>query len=217
MLESDLRSEVKHARDWLLLVLVNAITLSRFYLAYLFARQILIGRGIYVLLLLFFLAAVTDFIDGRLARTWGVESKLGSLLDVTADFCFVLSACIALYFCSLVPAWMIGVLLLKTAEFFITSSVLRIQRMKLSDEELERRRFHRCSSAGKLRKNVFVYDVVGRVVAAMFYILPMAVLILAEFSEGAVQNAALNVFFVPLAVASLVSSAHRVSLCYTWR
>lgn len=69
MLESDLRSEAKHARDWLLLVLVNAITLSRFYLAYLFARQILIGRGIYVLLLLFFLAAVSDFIDGRLART----------------------------------------------------------------------------------------------------------------------------------------------------
>src|SRR5205809_6222765 len=34
---------------------------------------------------LFCLAAATDWVDGRLARRWGVTTKLGSFLDTTAD------------------------------------------------------------------------------------------------------------------------------------
>jgi phosphatidylglycerophosphate synthase len=34
---------------------------------------------------LFALAAVTDFLDGYLARRWHVESVLGAFLDTTAD------------------------------------------------------------------------------------------------------------------------------------
>jgi CDP-diacylglycerol--glycerol-3-phosphate 3-phosphatidyltransferase len=42
------------------------------------------------------LAAATDWIDGRLARRWGVTSKLGSFLDTTADKLLVTGVLIAL-------------------------------------------------------------------------------------------------------------------------
>jgi CDP-diacylglycerol--glycerol-3-phosphate 3-phosphatidyltransferase len=35
----------------------------------------------------FFVAAATDWIDGRLARRWGVTTRLGAFLDTTATSC----------------------------------------------------------------------------------------------------------------------------------
>ncbi len=45
---------------------------------------------------IFLLAASTDFLDGRLARRWGVTSELGSFLDTTADKLLVTTGLIAL-------------------------------------------------------------------------------------------------------------------------
>ena len=45
---------------------------------------------------LFCIAAATDWIDGRLARRWGVTTKLGSFLDTTADKLLVTGGLIAL-------------------------------------------------------------------------------------------------------------------------
>ena len=45
---------------------------------------------------LFFIAAATDWFDGRLARRWNVTSKLGSFLDTTADKLLVSGVLIAL-------------------------------------------------------------------------------------------------------------------------
>ncbi|MFZ0090694.1 MAG: CDP-diacylglycerol--glycerol-3-phosphate 3-phosphatidyltransferase [Solirubrobacteraceae bacterium] len=46
--------------------------------------------------ILFLLAAATDWIDGRLARRWGVTTRLGSFLDTTADKLLVTTALIGL-------------------------------------------------------------------------------------------------------------------------
>jgi CDP-diacylglycerol--glycerol-3-phosphate 3-phosphatidyltransferase len=45
---------------------------------------------------LFCLAAATDWIDGHLARRWGVTTNLGSFLDTTADKVLVAGVLIAL-------------------------------------------------------------------------------------------------------------------------
>jgi CDP-diacylglycerol---glycerol-3-phosphate 3-phosphatidyltransferase len=45
---------------------------------------------------LFGLAAATDWIDGRLARRWGVTTELGSFLDTTADKLLVTGGLVAL-------------------------------------------------------------------------------------------------------------------------
>jgi len=44
----------------------------------------------------FCVAAATDWVDGRLARRWGVTTKLGSFLDTTADKLLVTGVLIAL-------------------------------------------------------------------------------------------------------------------------
>lgn len=44
----------------------------------------------------FLIAASTDWLDGRLARRWGVTTRLGAFLDTTADKLLITTALIAL-------------------------------------------------------------------------------------------------------------------------
>lgn len=60
---------------------------------------------------LFGAAAVTDFIDGWLARRWGVVTVLGKFLDPLADKLIVMAALIMLIPYGRVPAWAVFVLL----------------------------------------------------------------------------------------------------------
>jgi CDP-diacylglycerol--glycerol-3-phosphate 3-phosphatidyltransferase len=46
--------------------------------------------------IVFAVAAATDWVDGRLARRWGVTTRLGAFLDTTADKLLVTTALIAL-------------------------------------------------------------------------------------------------------------------------
>lgn len=46
--------------------------------------------------IVFLIGAATDWIDGRLARRWGVTTKLGAFLDTTADKLLVSTALIGL-------------------------------------------------------------------------------------------------------------------------
>lgn len=55
--------------------------------------------------LLYVLAAVSDWLDGRLARKYHVVSPVGVFLDLTADKVFVGAVLIALVQVGLVPAW----------------------------------------------------------------------------------------------------------------
>ncbi|HTK05889.1 MAG TPA: CDP-diacylglycerol--glycerol-3-phosphate 3-phosphatidyltransferase [Ktedonobacteraceae bacterium] len=68
--------------------------------------------------ILFFLASVTDFLDGYLARRLKVVSTLGVFLDLTADKVFVCAIFIALIQVNLVPAWVVFIIV--TREFLVT-------------------------------------------------------------------------------------------------
>ncbi len=67
---------------------------------------------------LFFLASVTDFLDGYLARRFKVVSTIGVFLDLTADKVFVSAIFIALIQVALVPAWVVFIII--TREFLVT-------------------------------------------------------------------------------------------------
>ena len=54
---------------------------------------------------LFTVAAITDFLDGYLARRWHVESVLGAFLDTTADKLLVTGTLLALTSISRVSIW----------------------------------------------------------------------------------------------------------------
>ena len=68
--------------------------------------------------LLFLLVALTDTIDGRLARHYNLVSTLGVFLDLTADKMLVSGLLIALVEVHLVPSWI--VIIIVSREFLVT-------------------------------------------------------------------------------------------------
>ena len=69
------------------------------------------GDAAVVASVLFCLAAATDWVDGRLARRWGVTSKLGSFLDTTADKLLVSGVLIALLAAERASPWVVGLII----------------------------------------------------------------------------------------------------------
>ena len=66
---------------------------------------------------LFIVAAVTDTLDGRLARKYQLVSNLGVFIDLTADKVFVAALLVALVQVTLVPAWIAIVIIAR--EFLV--------------------------------------------------------------------------------------------------
>src|SRR4051794_24189050 len=55
-------------------------------------------------------AAATGWVDGRLARRWGVTTRLGAFLDTTADKLLVTTALIGLLSVDRVSPWVVLVI-----------------------------------------------------------------------------------------------------------
>ncbi len=70
--------------------LINILTLSRIFLAAIIFVLLMSPEGYLLALLLFFLAGVTDYFDGYLARKYNAVSQLGEILDPIADKILIL-------------------------------------------------------------------------------------------------------------------------------
>jgi len=69
-------------------------------------------------LLLFVAAALTDWLDGHLARKWKIESDFGRLFDPLADKLLVVVAFVGLLGAGLLPVWFVSLVVAR--EFLIT-------------------------------------------------------------------------------------------------
>jgi CDP-diacylglycerol--glycerol-3-phosphate 3-phosphatidyltransferase len=87
----------------------------------------------------FFLACLSDFFDGYLARRWGISTTLGTLLDPLADKLIVAAALIMLAGMERtpnVPAWMIVLIIGREIAVTGLRAVALGQGMVLGAEEL---------------------------------------------------------------------------------
>lgn len=69
---------------------INLLTLSRIFLAAVIFLLLISPDGYLLALILFFLAGITDYFDGYLARKYNAVSQLGEILDPIADKILVL-------------------------------------------------------------------------------------------------------------------------------
>ena len=111
---------VSRALSRLMLHLPNALTVSRILLIPVFVVFFLTPtpeRSMFAAAV-FGLAALTDALDGYVARRWGQVTNLGKLLDPIADKLLVLTALFLLVDFDRVAAWM--AIVLAGRELFVT-------------------------------------------------------------------------------------------------
>ena len=171
-------------------LLIHTLTLSRIPLSFLFCTVLLLSHDpLLPCAALFLLVAVSDYLDGKLARKYKVQSRMGAVLDVAADFFFIGAACSSLNILGLLPGWMLAVILIKFIEFWISSAYYK-------------------------RNNntaMFLFDPLGRLAAVLFYALPVAVLLFQFcFPEGVFQ-AVLEIICTVITGMAVMSSFLRIT------
>ena len=66
-------------------ILINLLTLSRIFIAIIIFALLMLNNYYIVAFVLFFVAGLTDYFDGFLARKYDASSQVGEILDPIAD------------------------------------------------------------------------------------------------------------------------------------
>ncbi|MGB2631185.1 MAG: CDP-diacylglycerol--glycerol-3-phosphate 3-phosphatidyltransferase [Candidatus Omnitrophota bacterium] len=100
--------------------LPNKITLIRIALVFIFMLFLFMKGLTFKILALatFMLAAFSDYLDGFIAKRYGIVSDFGKLMDPIADKILTLAAFLAFVEMKLIPAWMVVIILMR--ELIIT-------------------------------------------------------------------------------------------------
>ncbi len=139
----------------LIRLLPNFLSVIRFPLGCLFAALLFLrftstNYPVWRLLSCFAPIALSDFLDGKIARRWICQSYIGVILDVAADSFYILLSLVLLNFYHIIPIWFTAIVILKLVDFILSSRIFLV---------------------GK--KGQFVFDFLGRLTAVGFYILPV--------------------------------------------
>jgi len=144
----------------------NRLTVARFFLTLLFVAALSyeLPYSYTGALLLFIVASVTDWVDGHVARTYGMINDFGKLMDPLVDKIMMAAAFICLIPLGAFPAWVVVIII--SREFLITG--LRL--LALSNGQVLA-----AESLGK-------HKTAWQIVTVVFY---MVLLSLGEWIDGA--------------------------------
>jgi cardiolipin synthase len=99
----------------------NLITLARIILVPVVVWAIASGQ-LRLAFLLFLVAAVSDAVDGFLAKRFGMKTELGAYLDPLADKVLIVSIYVTLGVTTVIPLWI--VILVVSRDFMIVGAIL---------------------------------------------------------------------------------------------
>lgn len=85
---------------------------------------LILTRQFPLALLVSFLIAVTDSIDGWMARKWHLESRFGAIMDPLADKLLVGSGFVALLYVGAMPFWLVAMALGRDLLIVLAAAVL---------------------------------------------------------------------------------------------
>jgi cardiolipin synthase len=111
--------------------LPNIITFFRFLLV-VPVVLLLLNRRYDGALLVFALAGFSDALDGYLAKRYHWTSHLGALLDPLADKLMLVSGFVTLAWLGLIPAWLVGLIILRDV-VIVTGAIvynMRIEKLE---------------------------------------------------------------------------------------
>lgn len=129
--------------------LPNKLTMARIVLVPIFMIALLL-EFYYAALVIFCVAAITDFFDGYLARKHNLISSFGKIMDPLADKLLVFSALICFIQLNVVSVW--APIIIIAREFFVTSMrVVAVSKGKVIA----------ASWWGKVKTNVQLFAVIG--------------------------------------------------------
>ena len=158
--------------------LPNKITLSRIFLTLVmifFFLADFIPYGKLVAVIIFIVAACTDFVDGHIARKYNLVTNLGKLLDPIADKLLVMSALIMVIAENIIPApygVLVGIIII--GRDFIIGALRQV-----------------AAASGK----VLAADKWGKIKAAILDVaVPMLMAISLNNTENIISGVALDVF-----------------------
>lgn len=98
-----------------ILNLANLLSLFRILISPIFMILILSGEPNYVILsaFLFLIAAITDYLDGFIARKMNAETKIGRFVDPLADKFLTTAAFLSFVFLEIIPLWMVVIIIIR--------------------------------------------------------------------------------------------------------
>lgn len=107
--------------------LPNAITIIRILLIPLFLYKVIQGDMVFATMV-YLTAAITDGLDGFIARVWQLQTKLGTFLDPMADKLLITTSFLTLSVLKVIPLWI--TLAVISRDFIIVSGSLLVYLMK---------------------------------------------------------------------------------------
>ena len=132
--------------------LPNKLTMTRLVLVPVFMAVMLLEFYIPALII-FCVAAITDFFDGHLARKYNLVSSFGKIMDPLADKLLVFSALVCFIQMDVVSVW--APIIIIAREFFVTSMrVVAVSKGKVIA----------ASWWGKIKTNVQLFAIIGAMI-----------------------------------------------------
>jgi cardiolipin synthase len=107
------------------LTLPNVLSVLRLVGVPIFLWAILAEHDVLALVTLM-LSGASDYLDGKIARRFGMESRLGQLLDPFADRLYIATTLFGLAWREVIPWWLVAVLVGR--EVLLALVLLRIRR-----------------------------------------------------------------------------------------